>query len=967
MNFDYQNLFTFLKNNKSEKGSEFTNTSLDGGSFNIPDNEYDIFLKSYTQNLFNYPYNILSLTEKKIPELGILTVDLDFREVYLNSVSKDDIINIDTNNNNEINNIENNISRKYNLEQIITFCDKIAEYIDDFCVEDENISKYFIFERPHPRIDKEKVKDGIHIIFPFVCTSYNLYHYIRNEFIKNNLFNIFDSCNYSNCIEDIFDECVIDKNNWMMFNSSKKNTVPYKLTYTNYIDDDFDSIIEKEKTNQKLSIDEIYKCVSLFSIRNKNFETLIKEEKIEIIEDFVDNFKIKSTKKLSNNKNVQITTENVTSQEEDAIKKLIEDYSFAFKDNNNPYLIDNIKKKIYGVNNSIVYFVRLAHSDPDKKVRCPFKDEPHNRATCPIYFQINEDGLVMKCNDTGDQCNGKSYPMVPYKIPYTIKNIIFNNVTIVNNYIEGEPFFDNSIFENDKIEIFKNEDLNTLLVKGLSRTHYAMAKLLYYMFKEYYVYSGDTWYEFRNHRWIRTKNPSLKNKISEELHEYYDKLKKYYKKDEMNNKQKGEINNKQNTKENIDETDIHNLQNSEKIKIINSLINKLEDSPYKRNVMEQSQELFINEKFVERLDENRNIICFTNGIFDLIKMELRPGKLEDCACLCTNCEYIEYDEDNETYKELSEFIYRLLPNYEKREYMLKLIASCLEGHTSDERFHILTGSASNGKSKFTELINESLGDYGFSLPISLLTQKRQSANNANPEMAKTKGKRFGYLQEPDKGDEINVGYMKEITGGDPISTRRLFGEPFTFKPQFKLVLCCNDLPKIPSSDGGTWRRLRVIEFTSKFVDNPDPNKPNEFKKDISAASKIKYWRSAFCYMLIKYYKKYKKEGLVEPEEIMKYTKEYEMEHDKYQGFYDEYIKYDPNNTIKWADLLSNYGMWFKENKEDKMENAKEIKKRFEGLFNAKIKSVRNGTKTVKGWKGYRLIEFSADDEDDEED
>ena len=119
-------------------------------------------------------------------------------------------------------------------------------------------------------------------------------------------------------------------------------------------------------------------------------------------------------------------------------------------------------------------------------------------------------------------------------------------------------------------------------------------------------------------------------------------------------------------------------------------------------------------------------------------------------------------------KELEEFIYRLLPNDDKRNYMMKLVASCIEGHTSDERFHILTGTASNGKSKFIELINESLGDYSFCLPISLLTQKRQNANNANPEMAKTKGMRFGYLQEPDKGDEINVGYMKEITGGDQV-------------------------------------------------------------------------------------------------------------------------------------------------------------------------------------------------------
>ena len=141
-----------------------------------------------------------------------------------------------------------------------------------------------------------------------------------------------------------------------------------------------------------------------------------------------------------------------------------------------------------------------------------------------------------------------------------------------------------------------------------------------------------------------------------------------------------------------------------------------------------------------------------------------------------------------------------MPDTLKREYTLKLIASCLAGHTSDEKFHIWTGTASNGKSKFIELISESLGEYAFSVPISLLTHKRSSSGTANPELARGKGKRFGYLQEPDKGDEINVGLMKEITGGDKLTARKLFGDVFEFKPQFKLVLCCNDLPKYQENE-----------------------------------------------------------------------------------------------------------------------------------------------------------------------
>jgi len=355
-------------------------------------------------------------------------------------------------------------------------------------------------------------------------------------------------------------------------------------------------------------------------------------------------------------------------------------------------------------------------------------------------------------------------------------------------------------------------------------------------------------------------------------------------------------------------------------------------------------------------------LAFNNGVFDFESMEFRPGKKDDCITLCTYCDYVEYDEDDENIKEVNDFLYKLLPDFQKREYTMKLIASCLSGHTFDEKFHLWTGTASNGKSKFTELISESLGDYSFSLPIALITQKRQNANMASPEMAKTKGKRFGYLQEPDKGDEIKVGLMKEITGGDKISTRKLYGEPFEFKPQFKLILCCNDLPKIPSNDQGTWRRIRLISFSSKFVDEPDPENPNEFKKDTGISQKVKIWRSSFVSLLIEYYKKYKKDGLVEPEEITKFTKEYESENDKYSEFVTDYIVKDSKSALKWITILEFYTKWYRKNYcDEKMDRAKDVKRNFETILGDKVKTVRHEDKIVKGWKGFD-IKYTEDDE-----
>ena len=75
-------------------------------------------------------------------------------------------------------------------------------------------------------------------------------------------------------------------------------------------------------------------------------------------------------------------------------------------------------------------------------------------------------------------------------------------------------------------------------------------------------------------------------------------------------------------------------------------------------------------------------------------------------------------------------------------------------------------------------------------------------------MARTRGKRFVFIREPDVNETLNVGEMKEITGNDKIQARGLYKEPFEFTPQFKLCLCVIKLPNIPSNDDGTWRRLR---------------------------------------------------------------------------------------------------------------------------------------------------------------
>ena len=164
-----------------------------------------------------------------------------------------------------------------------------------------------------------------------------------------------------------------------------------------------------------------------------------------------------------------------------------------------------------------------------------------------------------------------------------------------------------------------------------------------------------------------------------------------------------------------------------------------------------------------------------------------------------------------------------------KNYVLDFFASCLQGHVQSEQFNIWTGCGANGKSLAIQIFQEALGDYSTNISITLLTNKRASSNAASPELARCKGIRFVVFQEPENDDKIHVGHMKELTGGDKISARRLYKEPVDFYPQFKTLLTCNKLPFIPFNDGGTWRRLKVVPFEIEFVENPKlPNQKKRF-------------------------------------------------------------------------------------------------------------------------------------------
>lgn len=455
--------------------------------------------------------------------------------------------------------------------------------------------------------------------------------------------------------------------------------------------------------------------------------------------------------------------------------------------------------------------------------------------------------------------------------------------------------------KSDNIVAYKKytQNKNNRILDKLTINEYDIAKILKELYGDIYKCTSikhKTWVEYRNNKWIEIdRGYTLRNLIANDLeNKFLDAI--------------GKILKKKCTDSFKNDDNMNDFKNYEKYK------KRFKDTAFKDNVMKEAAFIFYDPDFYKNLDENRDILCCDNGIYDLKNDHFREGVPDDYVSLSTNTDYIKYDKNIPEIIEIKDFIKKILPNRNVRRYVLKLFASMLSGHTSDERFNIFSGCGSNGKSKLIELFLLAIGDYGMTLPITLLTQKRANSSQASPELAATKGKRFCILQEPENNDKINVGMMKEYTGGDKIMARALFKEPIEFKPQFKLILTCNKLPDIPSNDKGTWRRIKLVEFLSLFIDDPDPNKPNEFKKDKNLVQNFERWGAYFLSLLIHYYKKYKKEGLIEPEEIIAPTKKYCKRSDPFADFCDEQLIFTDNikDKIKLDDIFKHFIEWYKE-------------------------------------------------------
>jgi putative DNA primase/helicase len=269
-----------------------------------------------------------------------------------------------------------------------------------------------------------------------------------------------------------------------------------------------------------------------------------------------------------------------------------------------------------------------------------------------------------------------------------------------------------------------------------------------------------------------------------------------------------------------------------------------------------------------------------------------------------------------------------------QSFLQRLGGYILTGDVSEEVMVFLYGPGGNGKGTFLTILTSILGDYAVSLPIEVFTAG--SRVNAEYYRAQIAGARLITASETEAQATWAEAQIKEITGNDvPVSGRHPRGRPFSFMVQAKIMIVGNHAPKLKGRSPAMERRLRVAPFTNM------PAKP-----DLALKDKLRGEAPAILRWLIDGCLEWQRTGLGTAQIIQDASCSYFDQQDAFGRWVDERCEFKKGAATKTGLLLADFNAWAKDNGEDPMSNNAfaEMIDRTPGLSRGK----NHGVRVVRG-------------------
>lgn len=967
------------------------------GRYAVPEEEYDVFLQLVHEHVFEKG-KACSLLEKHKP-LSPVLIDLDFRYVAGGPLRR-------------------RFTTEQIRQFVAAYADAFARFFEpprpaagggatgilDHDEDDPEMVagadgpvplQFFVMLKPSPEVEKETHKDGVHIVCPSITTTPEIQFAIRGYLLQAGVIErIFGTTGMTNEPQDCLDISVIQRNNWFLYGACKPDKAWYKVehVYTANIPAEYaepldSDCLEEESLDSWTQLD----LVRLLSIRNghdKPSSLNLRTESGSTEADWLQllqrwgkgsNWAKPKSPGLFGKSSAVTPAELSLSGGGGAISHIGGAAGGAGSaDAAAAAAAADEMLQVSGMS------VRSGYTTEDVALAYKLVRECLNPAKRAREYQdwVNL-GLLLH-NIAASEESYRVWTEVSRKVPgfaCTPESVYKEKWTLLPAEAAAlqrgrKPLMMGTLHLWAKEDspatyrIILNEANTELAFLNDSGTHVAVADLVIRMYRHEFrctpARKGATaasmdWYQFPQdgHTWRGLKTwMRLRERLSTEVRNIYIAADCKVGQREMAT---------------TDHSEKERLQ--EKRKRLLKVEAHLQNTSFKDSVMKEAAEKFYDEEFLQHMNQDPCTIGFANGVLELRKpgsdgqphVHFRPGRPDDCISFQMGrgmvgldaIPYVPYDPAAPApeHLEINEFFAKIYPDPVLREYALTLFASCLEGANREQKFYIMTGVGSNGKSKIVELMSKTFGEYQETLSTTAITRKRPESGAANPDMVVLKCKRFVSMSEPDEGEKINTSTMKQLSGEDTVKARALFQDQDQFVIMAKIFMLCNDLPPVSSMDNGTWRRLRVIPHVAKFVDPGVATDPTAhiYTKDLLLEGKIARWRPYFAGMLVWYYEnRYLRGGLKEPAQVTAASNKYKEENDAFAAFCQECLIREVGAETRANDVLMRYKDWIKFNPGKKQLQRKDLLVRMGEVYGAPVDAAS------KIFVGVRIAEEGED-------
>lgn len=295
---------------------------------------------------------------------------------------------------------------------------------------------------------------------------------------------------------------------------------------------------------------------------------------------------------------------------------------------------------------------------------------------------------------------------------------------------------------------------------------------------------------------------------------------------------------------------------------------------------------------VNRLDADPHLLNTTAGTLDLRTLAVRPHDYRDRITKMTRGAY-DPTADSSRWEA---FLARSLPDPDVRAFLRRLAGVALLGEVREHVLAILTGTGANGKGVFYGALTHSLDEYAVIPEPDLLMARDHPVHTTG--LLDLRGRRLAVVSESDEGRRLAEATMKRLTGGDPITARRMHRDNVTFEPSHTAVLVTNSLPKVRGDDPAIWRRLRVVPF--------DVVIPEE-ERDAELPARLREDADAVLTWAVEGLRDYLSRGnLDEPEAVTMATAAYQLASDAVARFIEECCYTSAHAHVPARDLFDRW-------------------------------------------------------------